>query len=138
MRNVNRLAVNAGTLFLAAVVGGFAFFASPVWAAPEFNDVEFTEKKDDVEAKFRIRDLNREAFQNLPTTHTVELWEDDYIDDDVLLGSVEITITTSNCSAAPGGGYTSLRMTHLFQNASDQATGAGNDYELRFNNEDDD
>ena len=128
-----RLAVNTVRLFLSVFVVIVSFFASPAWAAPQLITVNIVEQGNNVVASFRIRDLSRTAYSALatPITLTVKLYEDDIIWDD-FLGSTAITLTQQTVMQTASGGYDSGVITFTFNNASNQATGWGNDYFLSF------
>ena len=125
-RFFTKKALCMGVLFLLFLFGHTTARADPVLI-----NVVITEIGNDVKVSFNVLDLNREAFNNLPQDFVLCLLEDDFFGDE-LLGTFEFTLDENNVTPNAIGGYESNMIMHTFPNASDAATGLGNDYILEL------
>lgn len=100
-------------------------------ADPVLINVVIVEMGNDVKVTFQVLDLGREAFENLPQSFRLCLLEDDIIFDD-LLGVFDFTLDENNTTPNAIGGYESFSIMHIFPNASNAATGLGDDYILEL------
>jgi hypothetical protein len=117
-----------GVLFLLYLASQTTASAAPIILNPKFMEVG-----NDVVVTFDVEDENASAFANLPQRFIVRLFEDDLpiFGGDEILGTTGLTLDQNNTTQTLGGGYkTTFTLTITFRNASNAATGLGNDYLL--------
>lgn len=100
--------------------------ATPILGIPTFQEMG-----NDVKVTFGIKDVAVDARNDLPLCFKIELWEDDLIADE-LLGEFCLKITTDNSTQTLSNGWDKGNIMHTFKNASNAATGFGDDYYLEM------